>query len=55
MANDRPSATSDPHGEEPPYTYECMECGERVEAESRPGGCPECGGEMQNISHPRDQ
>jgi Zn finger protein HypA/HybF involved in hydrogenase expression len=41
----------DPHEtDEPPHRYECVDCGERVEAESHPVECPECGGEMQNIS-----
>lgn len=40
---------------EPPYTYECADCGERVEADTRPGECPECGGEMQNISVSRSK
>ena len=45
----------DPHGTgDPPYTYECADCGERVEADSHPGECPECGGEMQNISKARE-
>lgn len=55
MPDGQPSPPSDPHDEDPPYTYECLECGERVEAESRPGECPDCGGEMQNISRPREQ
>ena len=28
--------------------YECLECGHVVTAETHPGECPECGGEMQN-------
>ncbi|WP_143423282.1 rubrerythrin-like domain-containing protein [Halegenticoccus soli] len=45
----------DPHDVEPPYTYECTECGYRTEAESQPVECPECGGRMKNISVPREQ
>lgn len=49
-------ANRDPHEtDEPPHTYECTDCGERIEAEHRPGECPECGGYMQNISKPREQ
>ena len=36
-------------------TYECTECGERLEAQSYPGTCPECGGELRNISKPSEQ
>ncbi|MWG33232.1 rubrerythrin-like domain-containing protein [Halomarina oriensis] len=35
---------------EPPFTYECVDCGERHEADRQPVGCQECGGEMRNIS-----
>lgn len=42
----------DPHDPDQPY-YECIECGNRVEAAS-PGDCPECGGEMRNLDTPRD-
>ena len=38
---------------EPPYTYECVECAERVTADTQPVECPECGGVMENISKPR--
>ena len=45
----------DPHETDgPPYTYECVDCGERVEADSRPGKCTECGGEMRNISRAQE-
>lgn len=36
---------TDPEAED---TYECLRCGELVEAESHPVACPECGGAMQN-------
>lgn len=29
-------------------TYECLHCGNTVEAESHPGPCGECGGEFRN-------
>ncbi|MFC4553213.1 MULTISPECIES: rubrerythrin-like domain-containing protein [Halorussus] len=44
----------DPHDEEPPYTFECMDCGYRTEADHTPGECPKCGGEMENISRARE-
>ncbi|MFD1512113.1 rubrerythrin-like domain-containing protein [Halomarina rubra] len=49
--------THDSHSEvrEPPYTYECMDCGERVEAEHQPVACRNCGGEMRNISVSSEQ
>ncbi|WP_449406613.1 rubrerythrin-like domain-containing protein [Natrinema ejinorense] len=33
--------------------YECMLCGMRARA-PRSMGCPNCGGEMQNLSTPRE-
>jgi rubrerythrin len=44
----------DPYDPEPPYTYECLECGNRIEADSRPESCPNCGGTMRDISVPRE-
>ena len=35
-------------------TYECTECGERLQARSYPGTCQECGGELRNISMPSE-
>jgi rubrerythrin len=37
------------------YTYECESCGRRMEASHQPMQCPVCGGDMQNISRPREQ
>ena len=45
----------DPYEDEPPYMYECVDCGNRIKADSRPGECPECGGEMQDISKPSER
>ena len=28
--------------------YECLNCGKIVEAETHPGRCEECGGQVQN-------
>jgi predicted transcriptional regulator len=39
---------------EPPYVYECVDCGTRVTAGSRPEQCAECGGRLQNISVARE-
>ncbi|ELY72516.1 rubrerythrin-like domain-containing protein [Natrinema pallidum] len=33
--------------------YECWSCGYRMTAGSL-GSCPECGGQMHNLSVPRD-
>jgi len=35
-------------------TYECVSCGERVTAASKPGTCPACGAPMRNITVPRN-
>lgn len=40
---------------EPPHRFECIDCGERISAQDRPGDCPECGGPMRNISKPREK
>lgn len=29
-------------------TYECLRCGELIEARSHPGECPACGGTVQD-------
>ncbi|SIR17585.1 hypothetical protein SAMN05421858_1698 [Haladaptatus litoreus] len=35
-------------------TYECEQCGNRVSALKHPGECPDCGGEMRNVSVSRE-
>lgn len=40
--------------DDPPYTYECLDCGHRVEEHHQPSQCEECGGEMLNISVSRE-
>ena len=35
-------------------TYECMSCGARVTAATKPGTCDDCGAPMRNISVPRN-
>jgi rubrerythrin len=44
----------DPYDPEPPFVYECMDCGHRVEADHHPEACPKCDGEMQDISVTRE-
>ncbi|MFC7212536.1 rubrerythrin-like domain-containing protein [Saliphagus sp. GCM10025334] len=45
----------DSGGEEPARkTYECSNCGHRIQAEHQPGTCPECGGELTDISVSRE-
>jgi rubrerythrin len=44
----------DPYDREPPYTYECMDCGNRVEADHQPEECPGCGGQMQDLAVSRE-
>lgn len=44
----------DPYNPEPPYTYECMECGYRTEADHQPQECPRCHGAMQDLSVSRE-
>ena len=38
----------------PVKTYECADCGNRVEARHQPGECQVCGGEMVDISVSRE-
>lgn len=40
----------------PPSTnrYECIDCLERIETESRLGDCPKCGGHVRNVAVPRE-
>lgn len=39
----------DPHARDKP-TYECVDCGKRLEDEDIDGRlCPDCGGYLQNI------
>lgn len=35
-------------------TYECTDCGHRIQAEHQRNTCPECDGEMTDISVPRE-
>jgi CBS domain-containing protein len=35
-------------------TYECVSCGERASAASKPGTCPACEAPMRNITMPRN-
>jgi rubrerythrin len=44
----------DPYEPDGPFTYECGECTHRVEAAHQPEECPECSGEMIDLSVPRE-
>ena len=55
MSEDSTRPKSDPYEDDSPHTYECVDCEHRVEADSRPGDCPECGGEMRDISKPSER
>jgi hypothetical protein len=35
-------------------TYECTDCDYRTQADHKPGECPQCGGEMLDISVSRE-
>ena len=43
----------DPFESDEPY-YECVDCRHRVVGDEFEGECPECGGEMENISKPQE-
>jgi rRNA maturation endonuclease Nob1 len=42
-----------PRPDEP--TYECLDCGRHYEGKPDGGFCPRCGGDLHNISVPREQ
>ena len=44
----------DPYHPEPPYVYECTACAIRLRAEHQPAFCPDCGGQMADLSVPRE-
>ena len=44
----------DPYEREPPFIYECVDCGTRTEADCQPGRCPGCGGQLQDLTVPRE-
>ena len=44
----------DPYDPGETKEYECANCGNRVRAESHPGTCQECGGELVDVSVPRE-
>lgn len=45
---------NDPYHTGAVRTFECRDCSTRIEASHAPGECPECGGEVQDISVPRE-
>lgn len=46
--------THDPYDPGPVRTYECPECATRVEADSQPVDCPDCGARLWDLSVPRE-
>ncbi|MFC7097732.1 rubrerythrin-like domain-containing protein [Halobaculum marinum] len=45
---------SDPYQAGSVRVFECRECSARVEASHSPGTCSDCGGDLQDISVPRE-
>ncbi|UIP00473.1 rubrerythrin-like domain-containing protein [Halobaculum sp. CBA1158] len=45
---------TDPYHAGTERVFECRACSTRIEAAHSPGTCPACGGEMQDISVPRE-
>lgn len=54
---------NDPYRPEPPFEYECAECGDRFEAGELPDydatdelvDCPACGGTLWNLTTPNHE
>ncbi|MGQ3330368.1 MULTISPECIES: DUF7129 domain-containing putative zinc-binding protein [Halorubrum] len=52
--------TDDPYHPEPPFVYECADCESRFEADDISGleptdelvECPDCGGDLWNLTTP---
>ncbi|MFB6195593.1 MAG: hypothetical protein ABEI80_05440 [Haloplanus sp.] len=49
--------TDDPHTPDPPFTYACVDCGERIEFDEHDPEkelltCPACGERLVNVSTP---
>jgi Zn finger protein HypA/HybF involved in hydrogenase expression len=45
----------DPYETPSNRTFECLDCSRRFEATSQPMICPDCGGELRDISVPSEQ
>jgi len=45
---------TDPYMPSGESLYECPGCGDRVQAKSHPGGCPECSVSLRHIAVPRE-
>ncbi|WP_435064603.1 rubrerythrin-like domain-containing protein [Halobaculum sp. EA56] len=45
---------ADPYQADTVRVFECRRCSTRVEAEHSVGKCPDCGGDLQDISVPRE-
>ncbi|RXK48542.1 rubrerythrin-like domain-containing protein [Halorientalis pallida] len=46
--------SGDPYSPVRPFVYECVSCRLRVQADSQPETCPECGCVMCDLSVPRE-
>lgn len=44
----------DPYDPEPPFLYECCECGTRLREDHQPDVCPNCDGAMRDLTVPRE-
>ena len=47
--------THDPYTPPKTRTFECHDCGRRVDAEHQPVACADCGGDLRDISVPSEQ
>jgi Zn finger protein HypA/HybF involved in hydrogenase expression len=45
----------DPYDPPTTKTFECVDCGRRFEAERQPMLCPDCGGDLRDLSVPSEQ
>ena len=46
--------THDPYDPSGTRIYECSECATRVEGDSQPVDCPDCGARLWDLSVPRE-
>jgi hypothetical protein len=49
------AVTHDPYDPPETRTFECVDCGHRLDDDHQPIGCPECDGDLQDLSVPRPQ
>jgi Zn finger protein HypA/HybF involved in hydrogenase expression len=45
----------DPYDTPNVRTFECHDCGERIATETQPRRCEACGGDLRDISVPRER